>query len=71
MATLVGEMAAAEILCLSVRTLRKWRWDGNGPGFIKLGKAVRYSTDDLRAFVEAGKRRSTSDSGVEGDVAHA
>jgi predicted DNA-binding transcriptional regulator AlpA len=47
MAILIGELEAAEILALSVTTLRKWRWDGSGPRFVKLGKAVRYSKDDL------------------------
>ena len=57
---LVNETAAATILALSVKTLRRWRWAGKGPRFLKLGAAVRYDQGDLAAFIEAGRRTSTS-----------
>jgi hypothetical protein len=39
---------------------------GRGPAFRKLGAAaVRYAEDDLAAYVEAARRRSTSDRGVD------
>jgi hypothetical protein len=60
---LVDEHRAAEILGLKVSTLRRWRWAGSGPQFIKLGAAVRYDPQALSGFVEAGRRRSTSDRG--------
>ncbi len=64
---LINETEAAAILGLSVKTLRRWRWAGRGLRFIKLGKggAVRYDPADLVAFIEAGRRTSTSDSGSE------
>ncbi len=64
---LVNETEAAAILGLSVKTLRRWRWAGRGIRYIKLGKggAVRYDPADLVAFIEAGRRASTSDSGSE------
>jgi predicted DNA-binding transcriptional regulator AlpA len=62
---LLNEHEAAERLGLKVATLRRWRWSGDGPGFIKLGgargSAVRYAPADLAAFVAAGVRASTSD----------
>ena len=61
--TLVTEREAAKILCVAVATLRRWRWDGKGPQFRKIGGAVRYALSDLQAFVEAAARRSTSDRG--------
>ena len=62
---LLKEAEAAERLCLAVATLRRWRWAGNGPVYRKIGSAVRYAESDLREFVDAGRRTSTSDPGPE------
>ena len=62
---LVNETGAASILGLSVKTLSRWRWAGNPPPFVKIGAAVRYDRADLEAFIEAGRRTSTSDQGPE------
>lgn len=62
---LVNEQDAARILGLKVATLRRWRWSSKGPRFIKLGGAVRYDPLDLEIFIEAGRRRCTSDPGPE------
>jgi hypothetical protein len=61
---LVDETRAAQLLDLRVKTLRRWRWAGKGPNFVKLGSAVRYRPADLDAFIAAGRRTSTSDLGV-------
>ena len=58
---LVTERDASELLGVSMRTLQKWRLQGNGPRFVKLGHAVRYDVKDLEAYIESGRRRSTSD----------
>ncbi len=63
-AKLFREEEVAEILNVRVATLRRWRWAGRGLRFIKLGAAVRYDPADLEAFIEAGRRRSTSDPGT-------
>jgi len=61
---LLNERESAQFLGnLSVKTLRRWRWAGRGPHFIKIGAAVRYSIDDLTAFIDRNRRRSTSDKG--------
>ncbi len=60
---LLKEAEAAAILKLKVTTLRRWRWAGKGPRFVKVGAAVRYDSADLSAFIEAGRRSSTSDPG--------
>ena len=49
---LVSEHEAANILGLSVKTLRRWRWAGREVPFIKLGGAVRYSLDDLNEYID-------------------
>ena len=51
---------AAEYLRLSDKTLSRWAWAGRGPRFVKIGGAVRYDLADLDAFIEAGRRNSTS-----------
>ena len=66
MSALVAEAEAARILGLSVKTLRRWRWAGRGPCFVKIGSAVRYDPRDLAAFIDAGRRTSTSDPGQVG-----
>jgi len=38
---LVKEQEAAKFLCVAVQTLRNWRTSGQGPRYIKLGRAVR------------------------------
>lgn len=60
---LVNEHEAAKALGLSVKTLRRWRWTGKPPPFVKIGAAVRYEPPILRDFIAAGRRKSTSDTG--------
>lgn len=52
---------AARFLGLSDRTLEKHRIYGTGPVFSKLGGRVVYKLDDLRDWVEKGRRTSTHD----------
>ncbi len=63
-AKLVNEHEAAHTLGMKVATLRRWRWSGSGPNFIKIGSAVRYDTAELRAYINANRRSSTSDQGL-------
>ncbi|MBL4853158.1 MAG: helix-turn-helix domain-containing protein [Robiginitomaculum sp.] len=43
---------AANYLGLAVSTLNKWRCLGEGPIFIKMGRAVRYSQKDLKTYIK-------------------
>ena len=61
---LIDEHEAARILGLSVKTLRRWRWAGKPPRFLKIGSAVRYDLAELASFIEAARRTSTTDTGV-------
>jgi len=54
---------AADFLGLSPRTLERFRVEGRGPTFLKLGRRVVYSREDLVQWAEAQRRRSTSDCG--------
>ena len=62
-ARLYDENETAQRLNWSVKTLRRRRWAGLPPPFIKLGRSVRYDPAEVEAFIEAGRRTSTSDSG--------
>ena len=50
---------AAVYLGLAVSTLNKWRCYGTGPKYLKLGRAVRYTKDELDIFIETRLFRST------------
>jgi hypothetical protein len=56
---LITEGEAARILRVSVASLRRWRRQGAGPVYRKLGKTVRYRPDDLADFVGSALRRET------------
>jgi predicted DNA-binding transcriptional regulator AlpA len=51
---------AAKILSVSTSYLAKSRVDGDGPEFVKIGRAVRYPESSLRKFIKARTRTSTS-----------
>jgi len=53
--------AAATYTGTKPNYLEKLRCTGGGPIFVKRGGLVRYDPDDLDAWLEAGKRRSTSE----------
>lgn len=58
---LIDTVQAAERLGgLKPNTLEGWRVQGIGPRYIKIGRLVRYSLDDLDAYIAAQGRRSTS-----------
>lgn len=55
--------SSAQYLGIKPITLCKWRLQGTGPTFRKLGRRVVYLRKDLDSFLEASARRSTSDNG--------
>jgi predicted DNA-binding transcriptional regulator AlpA len=52
---------AAQFLRLSLSWLAKSRMRGDGPPFVKPGRAVRYRESDLLQWLKARARRSTSE----------
>ena len=62
-ATLLTTEQAAKRFGLSARTLERFRASGEGPEFVKMGRAVRYTVAKLNEWLEARSRRSTSDDG--------
>jgi len=57
---LLTEHQAAEILNIKATTLRRWRWEGKGPSFRKIGASVRYAPADLENYINAAARQNTS-----------
>ena len=53
----LNDVQAAEVLGLRPQTLRNMRCRGEGPAYVKLGRAVRYALEDLHAYTEARKIR--------------
>lgn len=51
---------AARYVGLSVSTLEKLRLTGDGPEYIKLGRTVLYKPEDLDAWIDGNRRKSTS-----------
>jgi predicted DNA-binding transcriptional regulator AlpA len=60
---LLTEREVAEILGLSVKTLRNWRVAGGPLPHVKISRAVRYQQDDVARLIARQRRWSTSDSG--------
>jgi len=52
-ASLLNEYQVANLLSLSVASIRRYRLLKRGPKFIKLGAAVRYRPEDLAIWIEA------------------
>lgn len=58
---LLTEAEAARLLGHSARTLQKWRLEGNGPPFLRMGKrSVRYRRTELENWLVTRVRHSTS-----------
>jgi excisionase family DNA binding protein len=53
--SLVTEDEAASLLRVSLTSVRRWRRDGRGPVYRKIGRSVRYRREDLADFI-AGAR---------------
>jgi len=52
---------AAELLSCSTSFLAKGRMRGDGPPFIKIGRAIRYDEAALRQWMKSRQRLSTSE----------
>ena len=45
---------------LSPRTIQRWRLEGIGPNYVKLGRLIRYRKSDLDRFIDEHTYSSTS-----------
>jgi predicted DNA-binding transcriptional regulator AlpA len=51
----------AKVLGVSMSWLAKARHKGDGPRYVKIGRAVRYGTSALREYIKSSMRGSTSE----------
>jgi predicted DNA-binding transcriptional regulator AlpA len=58
---LLKESEVAKTLCISLAAVRRWRTEGKGPQYLKLGTLVRYRSQDLAEWLRSrpsgGERR--------------
>ena len=50
---LLNQIELADRWRLSERTLERWRWQKQGPPFLKIGGRVRYPLSEIEAFEAA------------------
>ena len=62
---ILSSTQAALWLGVKPQTLRKWRWKGTGPRFVRLGTGPRsraaYRMADLESWLEARSFKSTAE----------
>ncbi len=51
MVNLMTEQEVSKRLNISLGSLRRWRLTKRGPAFLKIGSLVRYSVEDLEAWL--------------------
>jgi hypothetical protein len=59
--TQAGRYLGGKVSPISARTLQRWRMEGMGPRFVRVGRLVRYRRLDLDAYLQASLHRSTSE----------
>lgn len=56
---LIKAEQVAQLVGTSVGQLAQWRFHGDGPPFIKLGRSVRYRWSDVEAWLDDNTRTQT------------
>jgi excisionase family DNA binding protein len=57
---LLSTEEVAEVLGRPPRTLRQWRYLGEGPKYLKVGATVRYRPRDVEAWLKAQEREAAA-----------
>jgi predicted site-specific integrase-resolvase len=60
----VTQAALARRWQVSPRTLERWRSDGTGPAFVRIGGQVRYRLEDVEAYERRQRRQSAGPRGT-------
>jgi predicted site-specific integrase-resolvase len=61
---MLNETQTARLLAVSVAALRRWRREGRGPQFLRLGKCIRYDVRAIEYFLaeNSSGNKKTADS---------
>lgn len=59
--SVASERALAERWNKSLRTLQRWRSEGYGPAYIRIGGTVHYRFEDVLAFEDRQRRGGEED----------
>lgn len=54
------ERQFADEVGLQPQTLSKWRCEGRGPAFVKLGRAIRYRRADVERYIDSQLRNTST-----------
>jgi len=58
---LLSQEELADRWKLQISTLSQWRWNGQGPYFIKINGKIKYKVSDIESFERSKRCRSTSE----------
>jgi predicted DNA-binding transcriptional regulator AlpA len=58
---LLNDRQVAELMSVSVATVRRWRLHGAGPRYFKIGALVRYCPEEVRTWLKARPAGGESD----------
>lgn len=62
---LLHQKEVVEILNIAKSTIEQWRLKGQGPRYVKLGRAVRYRLSDVQSYIASLEGfQSTTEAGI-------
>jgi hypothetical protein len=59
-ATLIPSSVLPHYIGVAPQTLARWRYEGNGPAFVKVGRKVLYEAGKVRQWLQLRRAQSTS-----------
>jgi hypothetical protein len=59
-ATLIPSSNLPAYIGVAAQTLARWRYEGNGPEFLKVGRRVAYETGKVRLWLQHQRHISTT-----------
>ena len=61
---IIEDTEVAELLGVSVLTLKRWRRIGKGPCFVKIGRRAAYQISDIKDWIASTRCASTAEQRV-------
>ena len=57
----VPPLGASDLMGVAPQTLARWRCEGGGPPFIRVGRKIMYAVEDITAWMNSRRVASTSE----------